>query len=292
MSNFRKNIINRVAGSQAFALENVLSRNNSYILADVDLDKKEKFLEDYHNNVGQRLEDTNVIDYRKPNDLRKGKKQLRVFFNASDPDIEQLKSAEIFPKLLAGSEANKAGKTVKDFKWVINDTPLLFQILRDGGFKLGLNKNYNPLLHETSKEKDLEKEYYNIVNKLEQIDLSSLEAQKLKKDKDNILESLRKLESKRLAPTAKSVMRRIRLAEIVLSEANLNMDLNRALEIFPSINREGFHVILFVLMMKAYQDNYEKLASAFPETAKVLEKYKKFGFQSDDSEIVIGPNFK
>jgi len=90
----------------------------------------------------------------------------------------------------------------------------------------------------------------------------------------------------------KSNARKLILSEIKSTGPNYNLDLNKALEIYPSLSREGFHVILFVLMMKAYQDNYTKLANDFPETAKVLEKYKKFGIQSDDSEIVIGPDFE
>ena len=73
---------------------------------------------------------------------------------------------------------------------------------------------------------------------------------------------------------------------------NLKVDLNRALEIQNNVGKEGFFVLLFNLFMKADKDNYIKLKSVFPQEALQFEKYKEFGMNPDDSEIVIGPDFK
>jgi len=82
------------------------------------------------------------------------------------------------------------------------------------------------------------------------------------------------------------------LSQIHSMGPNLKMDLNRALEVNNNIAREGFFVILFNLFMKAKGANYEKLKAAFPQEALEFEKYKNFGVDTGDSEVVIGPEFQ
>ena len=72
---------------------------------------------------------------------------------------------------------------------------------------------------------------------------------------------------------------------------NLKRDLNEALEFHSSIRNKGFHTLLFNLLMKADGDNYNKLKSQFPNVAKEFEKYKQFGIDPGNDEIVIGEDF-
>lgn len=73
---------------------------------------------------------------------------------------------------------------------------------------------------------------------------------------------------------------------------NLKFDLNRAIEIQNTVGKEGFHVLLFNLFMKAYPDNYEKLKSMYPQEAMEFEKYKQFGIDPSNEEISVTHDFE
>lgn len=81
-------------------------------------------------------------------------------------------------------------------------------------------------------------------------------------------------------------------AQIHSSGPNLKMDLARAIDTYSSVSKDTFFVLLFHLFIKADKDNYNKLKSSYPKEAAEYEKYKEFGLNPDESEIVIGPDFK
>jgi hypothetical protein len=72
---------------------------------------------------------------------------------------------------------------------------------------------------------------------------------------------------------------------------DLKRDLSEALEFHSSIRDKSFYTLLFNLLMKADGDNYNKLKSQFPSVAKEFEKYKQFGMNPDNNEIVIDKDF-
>jgi len=185
--------------TQADRLAEVLSRNNSLIIADVDFDKVIDFRDRYYELTGKELnkEDESQIVVRDPNNLRKGKKQLRIFFNASPKDVQFLESNDIFPKKSKGSAATKAAPMAKEFDFVINDTAMLHELLIDPSFHLGLNVNYNDRLHPGEEELNWEQEYHKIQEQLQSA-TDEQQIDQLKEEKRQILEVLRRLEENRL----------------------------------------------------------------------------------------------
>lgn len=292
MFNFRDIIIKKA--NKFSLLVSVLSRNNSFILADVDESKQFEFLREFEAKTGQRIEINNegIFLRKQEGRVEKGKKQLRLFFNATPEEVEKLRNSGLF--------INESRGTIRkwhrgDYQYILDNVDMIYSLIKEQGFHLGENNNYNASLHETEEEKKLTKEYMSILDELQTLDPFSEEFKKLKSRKDSIVDTLRELETKRLTPVGASIVRRIRLADarpIKSMGPNFKMDLNRALEIHKTIGREGFFVILFNLFMKADKDNYEKLKSAFPQQALEFEKYKKFGMDPGDSDIVIGPEFK
>lgn len=201
MNNFRQIIFSRVklASGQLELLKSIIGRNDSYIMADVDESKQLEFLEDFKNKTGQDVDINHegIFIRKMEHRIERNKKQLRLFFNASPEEIIQLQKTGLFINQSKG--ATRLWKR-GEFKYILDNNDLIYSLIKFGGFNLGENKNYKESLHETNEEKELEKQYHIIAEKLQELDLDSPEAIQLKNQKSEIIDKLNELEQKRLMP--------------------------------------------------------------------------------------------